>query len=82
MNRKVTITPDVLNILCADPRRHAQSHTLYEPIPTPEPPKKSFWEKVKSLCKTALKVIVSGVAVIKGTTELFKAATQLKEALA
>ena len=50
MKRNNVINPNAINILCREPQRNVQPHSEFETIPTPEPTKKSFWDKTKETC--------------------------------
>ena len=49
MKRNNVINPNAINILCREPQRNVQPHSEFEPISTPEPKKKSFWERIASV---------------------------------
>ena len=61
MIRKNVINPKAMNILCHEPQRHVQQQAISEPIPTPVPPKKSFWDRVWDKAKDIGSKICTGV---------------------
>lgn len=89
MTRKNVIMPEILNILCNDPLRHAHQRTAFEPQPAPEPEKKSFWDRIRGKVERACNKImgffekVAEIAApittaIVAVTTLFKAGAKLK----
>jgi len=53
MERKNTISQEILRNLSATPKQHTHQRTNYNPPPAPEPtpPKKSFWSRARDKAK-------------------------------
>ena len=81
------IKPDVLNILCANPRERTHQSNTYEPppAPTPEPLKKTRWNRFKDwvgrACKEVATFCAKATEVLKPVTEAIITAVGLMVAL-
>ena len=87
MKRKITLNPDTIAVLCADPRQHRQQRTIYQPPLTPNPmpePKQSFWGKVGGFFKKAksvVKPVIEATLYVMGAAAAFLSAfARLKSA--